>query len=105
MGLRFELHCNMISLFLTLAMANAAPKCFSLSEVRGSICWALCRSDGSDTGSYDESAHSCICGTKRDFREITAQAIKILPARVESTPQDSSTGNKEESRPRGFFDD
>lgn len=68
----------MILAFL-LSTALAKPACYSLKDLRSAVCHALCKADGNDLGSYEERSHSCICGQRKDFKEITKGAVKILP--------------------------
>ena len=57
--------------------AANAPKCYSASDVKNSVCWALCRQDGNDTGMYDEPHDECLCANRKKYKEATEQAIKI----------------------------
>lgn len=55
-------------------------KCYTVADVKTNVCWALCRHDGYDTGSYEVKSDSCVCGEKREYKEFTKAAIKILPS-------------------------
>lgn len=60
----------MILLFLFLTqMSHAAPKCFTLKEVRDKACKAVCIDRRKDTGSYDATKRLCICGEYIDNGE------------------------------------
>lgn len=60
-----------------ILVAIVVAKCFSLAEVRGQVCWALCRNDGYETGSYLAKSESCLCGHVVKFKELTEPRIII----------------------------
>ncbi len=52
--------------------------CLSLFDVKEKVCWAVCRHDGFDTGTYLKKDDRCLCGTKMtSFKEYTDTVIKI----------------------------
>lgn len=53
--------------------------CLSLSDVKNSLCWGLCRQEGFDTGTFELKTDSCVCGVKRKFRDITDKQIRVIP--------------------------
>ena len=53
-------------------------KC-SKAEIRVQVCWALCRHDGADTGSYELKTDSCICGFRKKYEEMTEQTLTLGP--------------------------
>ncbi len=56
----------------------AETKCYTSSDVKMNVCWALCRQDGFDTGSYEQKSDSCICGQRKEYKEYTKTVLKIL---------------------------
>lgn len=89
---------------LWLTLAHAKPQCYSLGDIRSAVCFALCRSDGSDLGHYEEKSHACVCGIRKDFKEITRVGIKILPPIV--APQiDRSQPKEQNYSPFGEVDE
>ena len=51
--------------------------CYSKVDIKNNVCWALCRNDGADTGSYEQKTNNCICGYRKNFKEITAPVIHV----------------------------
>lgn len=90
-----------------MALASGEPKCFTEYEVKKLVCYALCKANGADSGSYilditvakrDKSAEGkCVCGYNTNYAEFMAP-IKILPqlrtnvstGRLEDHPKSSS---------------
>lgn len=66
----------MLTLWLSLALA--APRCYTELELRKQICWAVCRHDGYDAGTYVKG--KCRCGIDRDFKTLVDPKIVILSA-------------------------
>lgn len=68
-----------------------AAKCFSLADVRGQVCWALCRQDGYEAGSYVAKGESCLCSHVVKFKEITDPRliIRAQPPILPDVPDDS----------------
>lgn len=57
--------------------------CVSELEVRGKVCWALCRQEGFDTGTYRKEEDSCLCGNFKKWEDATATSLKVTrPQRV-----------------------
>lgn len=72
-------------------IAIASPKCYTEIDIRVRICWAICRHDGSDSGTYVPKTGKCRCGTDRDFNDLVDPKIEILTPRMEGY-YDSDTG-------------
>jgi hypothetical protein len=52
-------------------------------DVKNSVCWAMCRSEGFDTGFFEIKTDSCICGQRKRFKDITDKALKVVPKKSE----------------------
>lgn len=63
--------------WLWLSVALALPKCYTEAEVKAKICWAVCRKDGADTGTYAPKTGNCVCGFEKDFKEYTEPTLTI----------------------------
>lgn len=56
--------------------ANAAPKCYTWSQVQNKVCEALCIQDGYETGNFSMKRKACMCGR---VVEGIRSPIKIMP--------------------------
>lgn len=63
-------------LLIYLSIALAQPKCYTAIDIKNSVCWAVCKHDGFDVGSYRDSV--CICGYKYGYKDYTT-TIRIAP--------------------------
>jgi hypothetical protein len=61
--------------------------CLTIDDVKNSVCHALCRHDGYDTGAYKKKTDACLCANETTFEVMTEKKIylhrKSAPA---STP-------------------
>ena len=69
----------MVVLLLILMSVPSHATCYTKEDVQTNICWAVCRIDGFDTGSFEVKTKSCICGQRRKFSEVTDKTIKVVP--------------------------
>ncbi len=68
----------MLSLLFVFSIGFAAEqKLYTQTDLKSSVCWALCRQDGYYTGSYEKVSDQCMCANPQKFKDITKQAIKI----------------------------
>lgn len=67
---------NLIAILITAV-------CYTKMDMKNGICWALCRQDGYDTGTFQAKRNICICGNVKEFKEYTDKIIKVEPKRVE----------------------
>lgn len=61
--------------------------CYTQTDIKSAICWAMCRRDGGDTGRYESLTNECVCGYKKDYTEYTDTTIRIRPS-VEKAKED-----------------
>lgn len=71
-------------MFLLLAI------CLSVQDVKTNVCWALCRQDSYDTGSYDKKHDSCICGLRKNYKEYTDKQLKVFPKQKGKEQEDAT---------------
>ncbi len=72
--------------FLLVKYASAG--CLKTTEAKSTICWAICRTEGFDTGYFEARNDSCICGQRRRFKEITEKSLRIVPKNKPYDPYD-----------------
>lgn len=65
-----------IALFISIAMAKECSEW----QIKSAVCWALCRRDGYDSGSYMPAKKSCACTLLKSFEAETESVIKISNA-------------------------
>lgn len=63
--------------YFALFAIAAAIQCYSAQQLRQSLCWALCRHEGFDTGTYEPKKDKCVCGVLKDFKEMTNPVLKV----------------------------
>lgn len=81
----WEYLCCFVMALLFLSAFADEPKCYTSTDMKSYVCWALCRQEGASTGKYLDKKRTCLCGIEKDFKEFTESVIKILPEPRESS--------------------
>lgn len=76
--------------WLVLSAAMAMPTTCSPDRLKRSVCWALCRKDGFDSGYYEKKNDKCYCITVKDFSDYTQPTLEIY--------KDYGTSNSSEDK-------
>lgn len=72
---------------MTWLLAVSIACACSLQSLRDAACAALCAQDGAISGRWDARDNSCVCGQKRDFKEMQAVRVQIKTFRSDDPPQ------------------
>lgn len=63
----------LIILFCVITMA-------SIEKEKDAMCWALCRTEGFDSGYYEKETKACDCLKRIKFKDISQPKVKIQRA-------------------------
>ena len=63
-------------------LAALVAATLTVKDVKGAVCWALCRQDSYDTGFYQPSTDECLCAVKKKYREITDKRLLVPNPRI-----------------------
>lgn len=86
----------LLSAFLLVdSLVVSAKSMCTQDELRSAICWALCRNDGYDSGSYVRQTKKCACSVHREFLDLTRVILKVNPRLADEVPvvRDSDYGD------------
>lgn len=72
---RFIWACARLVMSLAGFLSHAKETCEP--KIKMKVCWALCRQDGYDTGSYEEKGDSCLCSNRQKFKDLSSVRMKV----------------------------